>query len=66
MALEKEMINFTGLLFWGALVMANVYKKVRNDRTIFMLLIPALILSGFGLFLRSPELQQKGAMQRIC
>ncbi len=56
-----DMIYLIGLGLWFVLVMANFYKKLRNDRTLFMLLIAAIILAGYGLFLRSPELQSKGA-----
>ena len=55
------MIHLIGLGLLGAVAIAGFYKKLRDNKVILMLLFPALLLAAFGLLIRSPELQQKGA-----
>ncbi len=52
---------WVGLLLTGILAIAGFLKKLRSDRTLFVLLLISIPIAVCGLLLRSPEYQMKGA-----
>lgn len=61
MTVKNEIVWWTGLLFTGILAIAGFLKKLRKDRTLFVLLLISIPIAVSGLLLRSPEYQMKGA-----
>ncbi|HTL80073.1 MAG TPA: hypothetical protein VL651_00135 [Bacteroidia bacterium] len=55
----RELI-FLGLTPTAAMLLAASYRRLRNDRIVFVLIILCVSLAIWGIYLRSPEFEMKG------